>query len=531
MGRVSNVNTTDIVDAIRLGCRTMSSVFNADDGDVPFFKSTVRPDARLAFDPSHSESHVPGRHLNALLTAEDVSGIAADESAILKHTKAALFSYGGPVPVPLNRARVGGRLANFGTHDVREGFHALYALVKYRQSDEASSIAEASIAAIFELWDPEDGWDVARLEAEFGLAVRNGTFISGLARAIGPLVKYYRATGYAPALELAVALKDKAVAECFAEDGRYDAEVFGHHTHSTTCVMSSLAQLADLTRDESLLLRVKAFYDNGLWEIRDALGWVIESSSLDADPDKGEVNNTGDIVETALVLGRHGYPEYYEDAERILRGHLLPSQLRDVSFIEDPPNPDNEDGLREVADRHLGAFGFPAPYGHEPVGAARVSFNMDIVGGAVASLCEAYREAAHDDEAGHWVNLHFDHKTDAAEVESPYTHSTMRVTLKRPGPLFVRLPSWVDPREVRVDESSPVVGVASAEPGTTRVSGGYLYVPRLRVGTPVSIAYPLPKRQITLKHRTRDIRVRLRGDEVEAMDGFGADLTYFDTID
>ena len=51
------------------------------------------------------------------------------------------------------------------------------------------------------------------------------------------------------------------------------------------------------------------------------------------------------------------------------------------------------------------------------------------------------------------------------------------------------------------------------------------------MGTPVSISYPLPGRQITLKHRTRDIRVRLRGDEVEAMDSFGADLTYFDPID
>ena len=37
MGRVSNVNTTDILGAIRLGCRTMSSVFNAYDNDTPFF--------------------------------------------------------------------------------------------------------------------------------------------------------------------------------------------------------------------------------------------------------------------------------------------------------------------------------------------------------------------------------------------------------------------------------------------------------------------------------------------------------------
>ena len=533
MANVANVNTTDIQDAIRLGCRTMSSVFDADDGNVPFFRSTVRPEARLAFSPDCSESHVPGRHLNAMLNAEAVAGVELDESAVENHARATFLSYGGPVGLPLNRDRVGGSLVNFRSHNVREGFHALYALVKYRQSERARQMAEASIDAVFDLWETVDGWDEARLAGDHGLSFYSDlTFITGLARAIGPLVKYYRATAYEPALELATVLKDKAVAEFFTAGGAYDREVFGRHTHSTTCVMSSLAQLADLTGDLALLHRVKDFYDNGLWRIRDALGWVIESSAPDSNPDRGEVNNTGDIVETALILGRHGYPEYYEDAERIVRCHMLPAQLRDVSFIEHPPNPNGEDGLHNVADRHLGAFGFPAPYGHEPVGADRVSFNMDIVGGSVASLCEVVREAARRDEAGHWVNLHFDHETDALKVESPYTNSTMRVTLKEPGPLFVRIPSWTDEGRIEVDGSpAPVLGIQTADPGTPRLAGGYLYVPRPAVGKPVSIAFPLPTREITLEHRTRHIRVRLRGDEVEAMDHHGADLTFFPPIE
>ena len=93
----------------------------------------------------------------------------------------------------------------------------------------------------------------------------------------------------------------------FTADGGHDRELLGDHTHSVTCVMSSLAQLADLTGDAALLLRVKAFYDNGLWAMRDPLGWVVESSHPDAPPDRGEVNNTGDIVETALILGRWGW--------------------------------------------------------------------------------------------------------------------------------------------------------------------------------------------------------------------------------
>ena len=70
-GQLKDVNTTDISSAIRLGCRTMQSVFNADDRNIPFFSSSVRPHAELRFSSAHSESHVPGRHLNALLNAED----------------------------------------------------------------------------------------------------------------------------------------------------------------------------------------------------------------------------------------------------------------------------------------------------------------------------------------------------------------------------------------------------------------------------------------------------------------------------
>jgi hypothetical protein len=354
-----------------------------------------------------------------------------------------------------------------------------------------------------------------------GLRAPGDAFVTGLARAIGPLVKYYEATGYGPALDLAIVLKEKTINEVFTEEGGYAPEIFATHTHSTTCTMSSLAQLADLTSDSTLMNRVKTFYDNGLWDIRDALGWVIESSREDASPDNGEVNNTGDIVETALILGSWGYTDYYEDTERILRGHLLPSQLRDISFIQEPPNPEGEDGKRDVANRHLGAFGFPAPYGHQAIETSHVSFNMDIVGGAVGSLCEAYREITRFDAAGHWVNLLFDHETDAIKVQSPYTGPGLRVRTKHPAPLFVRIPSWVDPASITVEGTSE----------SPRHTNGYLFIGEPPVNRGLSFNFPIPEQEIQLKHRTREIRTRLRGDAVVAMQNFGADLTFFDPLD
>lgn len=518
MAKLRDVNSTDVADAIRLGCQTMQRVFNADDHDRPFFDAWARPEARLGFECPYTEAHVPGRHLNALLAAEEVLGVVPDEAAIRKHRQALFFSLGGPLPLPLNRERLDGPLAVFADHNVREALYGLYALVRHRHDAQATEWAERCIAAVLDLWDPVCGWVGTRFEA-LGIRLQTRSFVWGLARAIGPLAKYYRATGHAPALELALRLAEKATREFFVEGGGYDPARFGSHTHSTTSTLSSLAQLADLQRDTALMARVRAFYDRGLDAVRDPLGWVIEHVGLPtANPDRGESNNAGDLVETALILGRWGHDAAFDDAERIVRGHLLPSQLRDISFIAAPPNPDGSDGRRDVAQRLRGAFGFPAPYGHQPVDYPAVHFCLDIVGGAIGSLCEVWREAVRTDEEGVHVELLFDAGRAAVRVESPYTGTGLRITPAGPASLVVRLPAWVAPGSVAVQ--------AGGRPH--RRIGTRLYFSDPVPGETITIMFPLAERELVLRHRTRDIRVRLRGDAVVAMDNFGADLTFFD---
>ena len=209
----------------------------------------------------------------------------------------------------------------------------------------------------------------------------------------------------------------------------------------------------------------------------------------------------------------------------MLRSHLLPSQLRDVSFVVEPDNPEGVDGLRCVGDRLRGGFGFPAPYGHEPVGLwqsnkPRVGFNLDIVGGAVGSLCEALRETTRRDEDGHWVHLLFDRVTPDIEVRSPYTHDRLGVRLRRPGALRVRLPSWAEAERITVDGAGPV-----------RTAGGYLVVESPAVGRWIGFDLDLPLRESELTWRDQRTRVRFRGDEAVAMDDFGTDLTFFDPFE
>ena len=78
MTRLSDVNTTNILDAIELAANAMCSMFDPTDG-TPYFRVAVKPDAYLGMP---LESHVPGRHLNALLNAEDVAGIKINEESI-----------------------------------------------------------------------------------------------------------------------------------------------------------------------------------------------------------------------------------------------------------------------------------------------------------------------------------------------------------------------------------------------------------------------------------------------------------------
>lgn len=80
----------------------------------------------------------------------------------------------------------------------------------------------------------------------------------------------------------------------------------------------------------------------------------------------------------------------------------------------------SDDGTTDVAARLTGTWGFPAPYGHLPVGLERVKFNLDIVGGVVASLAEV---AA----AGPWIREHAAGPT--TDVELRHRTRVIRVRL------------------------------------------------------------------------------------------------------
>jgi hypothetical protein len=529
---LTDVNDQDILASIRLGCQTMQSVFNPEDSYRPWFGHFVVPydvnQSRFEFNPHHHESHVPGRHLWGLLEARSI-GVAVSDTSIARHRAAAYFSLGRPIPLPQNRPTLSNTLPRiFLPHNIREGVHALYALYLHSPADavEARNRMESLIGAIRQFWVPTRTWNLTAMrsvQSDIELVEWGGPFVSGVARAIGPLAKYWhtsrsRGQESLAARDLLQVLVARAREAFLASGVGVD---HGGHSHSISCTLSGLAQYAELTGDTELMSRVFAHYQVSLNEQRDELGWAMEN--LGVLTDRGESNNSGDILETALILGRHGYPRCFADADRILRCHLLPSQLVDVSFIYSPAFPAN-DSVRDVDLRSKGAFGFPAPYGHRAQGYTPVSFNMDIVGGATASLVEAWRQRVRRSGTTTTVQTLFDATTSEATVVSPYNSTNfgvLQVTVHQAGTLRIPLPETVLPRDVVVE------GATSAP---TFEADGTLVLGNVQVNQVITVRLTLPEREIDLGHRNHSIRVRVRGNKVISMENFGTGLNFFPAI-
>lgn len=512
--RIANVNTTSIPAAVELACRAMGHVFNPADSGYPYMYTRIWPDGWLGFSPYHGAIQLSGRHLDALLTAEDALGVELDEDVITQHTEGAFFSL-STGPLPCNHSAPGGPLTSVDEHSIREAVHGLHALARYRSSDLAVEAAEALISDIRRFWRADSDWDQVAVKEAYGLPMTaRPTFVEGVGRAIGPLTKLYDATGSSAALDVAQDLAEHATDRFFLADGSYDADRLGAHTHSTTCTLSGMALLGSVTVDTGLLGRVRAFYDHGLRVIRDEVGWVRERHHPNFHPEQGEMNNVGDVIETALILGRFYGDAYYEDAERYLRSQLLPSQVRDLSFMDEAPGGDER---RDLRTRLLGLFGFNAVYGHLPLGKKEVTPSIDIVGGATASLCAAFREVVVTGGGVTRINMLFDYESDAVRVESPYTGDALRITPKVDGDIAVRVPSWADMDAMTVN----------GQPAGRFIVEGRITVRRPRIGSAIEIGLPLGERDLTIRHQDHDIGARLRGDAVVAMDDLGAGLAYF----
>ncbi|HOE95416.1 MAG TPA: LamG domain-containing protein [Candidatus Sumerlaeota bacterium] len=526
------INDHDLDRALLAGLHCMANITNPDDRHIPYFECFVLGRPTMLFNSQLSVGNVTGRCLYAMLKAEAELGIEVDPVVIARYRQVLIDSYSVVRAIPANPNYPGGPYQTCWIFNDGAGLRGLMALVNYRDDALAREILDDTVTN-YKLYWQDQGYSWEAFRAHFNLTGGGygganpwpGAGIINARRSyfrIEPWLKYHLVQGAPAAFALASSLGNIMLSYNFPASG---ALVGYDHMFEPVAEMNNMALLATITNNAAMMNRVRARYDNGVRAVISAeTGWVPER--LSSQSDVGEINNSGEVIETALKLGDWGWPQYYEDAERYTRAHLLPAQLLDISFIlpstENPPS----DGLRMVRERVQGAYGFPAPYGHISTRNPYFDggFFMDIVAGGVATVAEVRRHCTRYSNGAHTVNLLFDYQNEHIAVSSPYPDGgPLVVTLFSPGTLRVRLASWLDREQLRVQSQGAALAFTTDE--------HYLTIANPPLFEPIEIHYPLAVRRTTEVLNGRELTYHWRGDSIAAMTQMGTSLPFFPEYD
>lgn len=584
--KAETTNTHQLDRALTAGIKHLGNLRDKDNSNLPFFfayslsktqaaaygdrYSGRDSQASMSFS-RHFVSNVTARSLYAALSAAQALGVEPPADVVADYARILLATLHKPRDgnwantTPENQLLVGlvSDPASYQSQqfdvtylfNAGQGFRGMLALATLMPNADqiipeygrsAKEIFETSVYNLrrYYVYDGEIGgnrvYDWEQFRHQLGLrggATMAGTLSEELTadwssvwkgwadpHLIYPLVKYYEATGHQGSLDLALELADIAFEHRFPSDPALVRKSLLPHMFETIAEMNAYSRLALVTGNAAMMERVQLRYEylrnSG---IIGTTGWVPEF--LSSGRDIGEANNTAELIETAMNLAEWGWTEYYQDVERFTRGHLLPAQLLDTSFVtNDPRNP--VDGRRDMRLRLQGAFGFPAPYGHiamgDTTGRAGAYF-ADVSAGAVATLAEIQRHIYDSTGGDHRVNLLFDFENERIQIASPYPGGDrLIVTTKVAGDLTVRIPQWAH---------RGLIEQALVEQGLTgRWNGDYLEVAQPMAGRAVTIPMPLPRVRENDVVNGRTLSIEWLGDSVARMSRTWAPQPFFAAI-
>lgn len=497
----------DLLGRIRLARRALLGILDTDRHHLPYWSCVFDQGDIQGFKhgPYDGEGvwdrlHNAGRVLHGLGMAEAITGEQTDPAIIADLTRYIVGLFSEDDGLPGDSDTKDGKRA-MSLHNLREALNGLTALIK-RGEAQATPLARQMVRRLRASLDDEGRLHMDRLPSYVG-AYSSQPHMEG--RTVDALVRYYRVSGDAVALETAGLITEFALRHCFTAEGAL-TPLAGTHGHSINVLVAGMLDYAIEIHDAALLARVRRTFDVGLAQINSSFGWSMES--VHRLVLRGEANNTGDLLRAALLLGRAGFPEYYGRAERILRSHLLPSQLRDVTGFSDNPAA-TEDRLRSLASRCRGGFGVPTPNDlqftpQEPI------HICDITSGALDALCETWHAAVQQDEQDARVHLLFSVSTPATQVQSELSRDgRIEVTAAAGRNIWVRIPAWVAPADVTLHVDGATV--------VPHFIGSYLFVANPGQARAVRVNFPLRETRTVETIVYQTFTIDWRGDQIVAM--------------
>ncbi|NLX06519.1 MAG: hypothetical protein GXY33_15375 [Phycisphaerae bacterium] len=335
----------------------------------------------------------------------------------------------------------------------------------------------------------------------------------------------------------AIELAGRLVHQVFAVNPLFSPDnTFRHggHMHGNLRILSGAAEYALAVGDPELYSRVDALYRYVRSEAT-SFGFLPEVIGRTGDIVACETCAVMDYLALMVTLANHGHPEYWSDVERLVRNHLVESQVADGAWLDSDCSraDDAQFSRRRIGSRMVGGYaGWSSP---NHILAARETMNahwggpelknktrafQNCCGGSgTHGLFIAWKNAARYRDEGLEVWLHVDKRLPQAEIRGyqPY-QGRLTIELKESCAVKVRVPAFVAGDQMRA-----TVAGRSVE---TRIWGNAMCIGRQPAGARIEVSYPLTEREEQVSvgnpgRRQYRYQVKWKGDTVIAMTPVG----------
>ena len=358
---------------------------------------------------------------------------------------------------------------------------------------------------------------------------------------VGPLLKYYEASGNTEAIDFARAAANGIMYGKLpgsirfypnggfgiaGDDGILESGRNVGHSHGTMKAVWGICELGLLTGESVYIEFAKRSFD---WMMSRGTG----TGWFPAGPDNcNETCAISDMISVATCLGLAGYAEYFDYAERFFRNYILNLQFILTPEMKDyyrcyhkGQNPEDIERQLELLTRVQGAI----------IGGSGINdFENDLLGNvsgfSIFGCCApegmravhtVWSRAAVMKDGILWVNMPFNLEKEWGTVKS-YAPSAggLQITTKQPCNVRVRVAHWADKQTIKIKLNDTFIN--------PKWDGDYL-IAMVETGGILSVTWPL----VCFKHTSQvwkvsapDLKVsftwegnRVVGCEPEANEG------------
>lgn len=490
-----------VLESMTLAGKHLLMALNPNKNYLPYFNMEIEKDYKASYHFSWP-AHDIGRWLDALLRLENATGFSIPpqlQGAMLENLQQFFDNPDNLLIPPAQYAQFSNPLNQIEFGSMRESILALNALARFQGNRWALEQGHRMMETVWKISHDNGTWDFNKLEAMQRLRPmpRNDPMQTH-GRSIEALVWFYEISRDPLALRLANRFARYHLQNTTFPDGTFNPASTGDHAHSYMGTLRGLLLFGELTNQREYIERVAVTYRTTV------LGRFIRKSGLIGhglyDPSLAEPASTGDVVQLGLWLARNGYTEFLDDAERLVRACLLPSQI-----VQRPElKPDVDDGADQhtnLSARAVGAYGgmHPRFWGKNPT--------TDITCAVLHSLVDVYQHIAVSAPAGLTVNFHFDYEDHRVRLRSErQENARVSIEVKNRENVWIRIPAWAPKGSVHL--------TVNGKPCDEIRVGMFACIPRDLLPGTIELRYGLPVHKEVERIGNVDYALKWKGDDV-----------------